>query len=66
MKLVAEYDDTIDENVSKLCELSDNNGWTHTWEDLPEYKKVGNQSYKYTYSVEELQVIYGNDKPLMF
>ena len=62
VKLVAEYDGTTDENVSKLCELSDNNGWTHTWKDLPEYKKVDNQSYKYTYSVEELQVTYGNNK----
>ena len=62
MKLVAKYNDTTDESVSQLYELLDKNGWTHTWEDLPEYKKVDNQSYKYTYSVEELQVTYGNDK----
>ena len=62
VKLVAEYNGTTDESVSKSYELSADDKWTYTWENLPEYKKDGNQSYKYTYSVEELQVTYGNDK----
>ncbi len=62
VKLVAKYNGITDENVSQSYELSANDKWTHIWENLPEYKKVDNQSYKYTYSVEELQVTYGNNK----